>query len=139
MHTEELTEDDVTAVTALWTEAGLTRPWNDPEADFQRAVDGSTSAVLGLRDVDDVVGTVMVGFDGHRGWVYYLAVQARYRREGLGRLLMTAAEEWLGAKGATKVQLMIRRENATALGFYERLAYEEESVIVVSRWLDRSA
>ena len=138
MFVEELSEADRVAAIALWAEAALTRPWNDAEADFQRAVQGSTSVVLGLRDDGEIIGTVMVGFDGHRGWVYYLAVKAPRHREGLGRLLMTAAEDWLRAMGATKIQLMVRRENATAVSFYERISYKEEPVVVLSRWLNTS-
>lgn len=126
---------DRVAVTSLWEEVGLTRPWNDPEADFERAVQGSTSVVLGLRVDSEIIGTVMVGFDGHRGWVYYLAVTAPRQREGLGRLLMTAAEDWLRTKGAAKIQLMVRRENDAAVSFYERVSYKEEPVVVLSRWL----
>ncbi|HUY17307.1 MAG TPA: GNAT family acetyltransferase [Acidimicrobiales bacterium] len=133
---EELTEADVSAATALWDEAELTRPWNDAATDFRRALKGPTSAVLGLRDDGEIVGTVMVGFDGHRGWVYYLAVTPQRRGHGLGRVLMNAAEDWLGAKGAVKVQLMIRSENQSALGFYQQLKYQAAPVEVLSRWLD---
>jgi len=135
MTIEELSEVEENVTTALWEEAGLTRAWNDPATDFHRAREGSTSAVLGLRDDGEIVGTVMVGFDGHRGWIYYLAVSSRRRRQGLGRALMTAAEEWLRAKGAAKVQLMVRKENEGALDFYQRIAYEESPVVVLSRWL----
>jgi ribosomal protein S18 acetylase RimI-like enzyme len=133
---EELGEADENAATTLWEENGLTRPWNDPSTDFHRAREGSTSAVLGLRDDDELAGTVMVGFDGHRGWIYYLAVTPLRQRQGLGIILMTAAEEWLRVKGAAKVQLMVRSENADALGFYQQINYEEEPVVVLSRWLD---
>lgn len=136
MTIEELIEADVSAATALWEEAELTRPWNDAATDFRRALEGPTSAVLGLRDEGEIVGTVMVGFDGHRGWVYYLAVTPRQRRHGLGRVLMNAAEDWLGAKGATKVQLMVRSDNKSALGFYQQLKYQAASVEVLSRWLN---
>jgi ribosomal protein S18 acetylase RimI-like enzyme len=92
--------------------------------------------VLGLRDDDELVGTVMVGFDGHRGWIYYLAVTPRRRGQGFGKVLMNAAESWLGAKGARKVQLMVRSDNEEALGFYQRIKYERAPVVVLSRWLD---
>jgi hypothetical protein len=133
---EELSEADENAATMLWEETGLTRPWNDPATDFHRAREGSTSAVLGLRDDGEIVGTVMVGFDGHHGWIYYLAVTPRRQRQGLGTVLMIAAEGWLRAKGAAKVQLMVRSENTDALGFYQQIDYEEARVVVLSRWLD---
>jgi ribosomal protein S18 acetylase RimI-like enzyme len=138
MNIEEMSGADELAVTSLWEEGGLTRQWNDPQVDFQRAVQGSASVVLGLRDDGEIIGTVMVGFDGHRGWVYYLAVKAPRQREGLGRLLMTAAEAWLQAMGATKIQLMVRSENAAAVSFYERISYKEEPVVVLSHWLNTS-
>lgn len=136
MTVEELVEDDVAATVTLWVEAGLTRPWNDPVEDFQRAIRGAQSAVLGIKHEDEVIGTAMVGNDGHRGWVYYLAVARAHRREGVGRLLMTSAEEWLALSGVAKVQLMVRSDNNDVLGFYDSLGYELNDVRVLSRWLD---
>jgi ribosomal protein S18 acetylase RimI-like enzyme len=135
MEVLELSERDEASVIALWEEVGLTRPWNDPSEDFLRAVDGATSAVLGLKEDGQLSGTVMVGNDGHRGWVYYLAVNERLRQQGRGRILMTAAEEWLRERGAVKVQLMVRTENAPMLGFYQATGYERSDVQVLSRWL----
>jgi ribosomal protein S18 acetylase RimI-like enzyme len=135
MTIEELGDDDALAVTALWAEVGLTRPWNDPESDYRRSLNGPTSTVLGLREGSVLVGTVMVGHDGHRGWVYYLAVKTDRQRRGHGRQLMTAAEEWLRRQGAVKIQLMVRRDNIAALRFYERIGFEEGDVAVLARWL----
>jgi ribosomal protein S18 acetylase RimI-like enzyme len=131
----ELSVRDETWVVLLWAEAGLTRPWNDHSADFQRAVAGTTSVVLGLKEDDELIGTVMVGSDGHRGWVYYLAVSEVRRRQGNGRMLMAAAEEWLRENGVVKVQLMVRDENEPVLSFYEAAGYERNDVQVLSRWL----
>lgn len=133
----ELSEYDEASVVTLWTEAGLVRPWNDAVADFHRAVDGALSVVLGLKDGDALLGTVMVGYDGHRGWIYYLAVSPTRRREGLGRTLVDTAERWLDAVGANKAQLMVRGRNEEALDFYESLGYERNDVQVLSRWLAR--
>lgn len=88
-------EGEDEAVIALWTACGLTRPWNDPVADLTLAKGGATSAVLVAADDAGIGGTIMVGFDGHRGWVYYLAIDPGRRRCGLGRSLMAAAEDWL--------------------------------------------
>jgi len=77
----------------------------------------------------------MVGFDGHRGWVYYLAVSPDHRRKGLGRALMAAAEAWLRARGAPKIQLMVREENE-AIAFYEALGLERQKVVTLGRFLD---
>ncbi len=77
MNVEELGEADENEVTTLWAETGLTRPWSYSARDFRQAVEGPTSAVLGLREESELVGTVMVGFDGHRGWIYFLAVKTQ--------------------------------------------------------------
>jgi ribosomal protein S18 acetylase RimI-like enzyme len=135
MNVFELTARDEASVVALWTQAGLIRPWNDASADFHRAIVGETSAVLGLMEDGQLTGTVMVGNDGHRGWVYYLAVGEDCRRQCNGRMLMAAAEEWLREKGVVKVQLMVRNENAPVLEFYEVAGYERNDVQVLSRWL----
>ena len=135
MDIRELTREDASSVVALWTEAGLTRPWNDATADFHRALDGATSAVLGLTRDDQLMGAVMVGHDGHRGWVYYLAVAKAHQRSGVVAELMGAAEDWLRRMDALKLQLMVRSENESVLDFYERIGYETSDVRVVSRWL----
>jgi ribosomal protein S18 acetylase RimI-like enzyme len=132
----ELTSAERSQAVALWDACGLTRPWNPPEADFDRAVAGPTSAVLGMVGGDRVASTVMVGHDGHRGWVYYLAVDPSVRGQDLGRRMMRAAEEWLTIHGAVKVQLMVRATNSQVLAFYERVGYSPEEVTVMSRWLD---
>jgi ribosomal protein S18 acetylase RimI-like enzyme len=136
MDIEELGAESRDAVVALWHEARLTRPWNAPEDDFDRAMRGDSSAVLGARDDDVLVATAMVGHDGHRGWVYYLAVATSHRRHGVGRSMMKAAEEWVGRKGIPKIQLMVRNENMDASDFYQRLGYERSDVMVYARRLD---
>ena len=127
---------DIPALVALWEACGLTRPWNDPGRDARLALAGPTSAILGLRDGDRLIASVMTGFDGHRGWVYYLAVAPNRRREGLGRALMDAAEAWLRERGAPKLQLMVRTSNEEALGFYEALGLERQEVVTLGRFLD---
>ncbi|HTU09810.1 MAG TPA: GNAT family acetyltransferase [Allosphingosinicella sp.] len=131
----EATLADAAATIALWEACGLTRPWNDPAGDFRLAVEGATSAVLLLRDGDALAASVMTGFDGHRGWVYYLAVAPDRRRAGLGRRMMDAAEAWLRSRGAPKLQLMVRGTNADALGFYEALGLERQDVVTLGRFL----
>ncbi|QNE45793.1 GNAT family acetyltransferase [Glaciihabitans sp. INWT7] len=138
MEIRDVTSADIPAAVILWSRVGLTRPWNPPETDLQRALDGPTSTVLGAFDGErGLVGTAMVGHDGHRGWIYYLAVDSGHRSTGLGRQLMAAAETWLRAEGAVKVQLMIRSGNDAVLGFYDHLGYEDSDVQVRSKWLDR--
>jgi ribosomal protein S18 acetylase RimI-like enzyme len=121
---------------ALWREVGLTRPWNDPEADLRRAVAGPASAVLaGVQD-DALVATAMVGHDGHRGWVYYVAVAPDERGNSYGREIMRAAEDWLIDRGIPKLNLMIREDNESATAFYAALGYARDQVIVLSKRLD---
>lgn len=132
--TGEVLGHESEAVVELWRVCGLTRPWNDPHADLAQARRGATSTVLVARDDDVVVGSVMAGVDGHRGWVYYLAVAPGRRGEGIGARLLEAAEDWLRAAGARKVQLMVREGNPV-FGFYERAGYEVQHVTVLGRWL----
>jgi ribosomal protein S18 acetylase RimI-like enzyme len=127
---------DADQVVTLWERCGLTRPWNDPRADFSRALAGATSTVLIARDGETVTASVMVGDDGHRGWVYYLAVAPDRRGRGLGRAAMAAAEAWLRMHGAPKVQIMVRDGNEAATAFYRALGYEAQPVAVFGRFLD---
>lgn len=133
---EALGSADAASAIALWEEADLTRPWNDAGADFRRAVGADSSAVLGIREDGRLVATAMVGWDGHRGWVYYLAVAKSHRGRGLGRELMTAAERWLKAAGAPKIQFMVRTENDAVLSFYDHLGYIPQYCVVLGRRLD---
>lgn len=135
MNVRPLEVSDRDAAVALWADSGLTRPWNDPVADFDRAVAGPASAVLGAFDEKTMVATVMVGDDGHRGWVYYLAVDEHLRGAGLGRRLMAEAERWLLDRGTVKLNLMVRHSNSAALGFYDRAGYVDAEVTVLAKWL----
>lgn len=130
--------EDRDDVIGLWEACGLTRPWNDPAADFDRAVAGPASAVLLFRVEGEVATSVMVGYDGHRGWVYYLVVAPDRWREGLGRRMMTAAEDWLRDAGAPKIQVMVRDGNAEAIAFYEAIGLARQPVVTLGRFLDAS-
>jgi ribosomal protein S18 acetylase RimI-like enzyme len=132
----DIADADVAAVIALWQACGLTRPWNDPAADIALARRGPHSTVLIGRDRDAIVATAMVGHDGHRGWVYYVATDPDRRAKGYGRAIMNAAEDWLRATGIAKLQLMVRRDNARAGAFYQSIGYAEAQTIVFAKWLD---
>jgi len=121
---------------SLWHRAGLTRPWNPPEQDFDRAVAGVSSEVLGGFEDGRLVGTAMVGHDGHRGWVYYLAVDPDLQSTGIGRAMMGSAEAWARAAGMPKIQLMVRSSNTGALDFYDSLGFTVEDTAVLSRWIE---
>jgi ribosomal protein S18 acetylase RimI-like enzyme len=116
--------NDEDAVIALWEEAGLTRPWNDPRADIRRKLTVQPELFLVAVEGERVVGSVMAGYDGHRGWLYYLATAASHRGQGIGRRLVAEAERLLEAMGCPKVQLMVRPDNTGARGFYDELGYE---------------
>ena len=135
MNIREATAPDRGEVIALWEACGLTRPWNDPIADFDRATGWAGSTILIAELEDATVATAMVGYDGHRGWVYYLAVDPARQHAGLGRAMMAAAKDWLAAKGAPKVQLMVRADNERALAFYESLGLERQNVVTFGRFI----
>ena len=137
----ELDQHAADDAVALWQACGLTRPWNDPYADFARAVEGPSSAVLGMYDAGDgaFIGTAMVGVDGHRGWVYYVAASPDLRGQGIGRALMKAAENWIIDRGMPKVHVMVRRSNTAVIGFYNALGYEEQDTMVLGRRFDGSS
>lgn len=131
-----LAEAEIPEAVALWEACNLTRPWNDPYADAVLALSGPSSSILAARQGDALVGTAMVGHDGHRGAVYYVGVLPELQKSGIGALLMAAAEKWLKDRGVPKLNVMVRTDNLGARGFYERLGYEPSEVIVISKRLD---
>jgi ribosomal protein S18 acetylase RimI-like enzyme len=124
---------EIDAAVALWEVCGLTRPWNDPREDARRALTGATSTILAGRIAGRLVATAMVGADGRRGWVYYLATAPDLHGQGLGEAVMHAAEAWAAGRGMPKLQLMVRQDNAEAKGFYEAIGYTAEPVSVYAR------
>ena len=135
----EIVDADVETVVALWQRCGLTRPWNDPFADIALARRRDNSTVLVGRDAGAIVATVMVGHDGHRGWVYYVAVDPDRRARGLGRGIMAAAEDWLRQAGIAKLQLLVRGDNAQANAFYQSLGFALSTSVMFEKWLDGRA
>ena len=131
-----IADADVAAVIALWQRCGLTRPWNDPAADIALARKGPNAAMLVGRDGRGIAASVLVGHDGHRGWVYYVAVDPDDRHKGYGRVIMDAAEDWLRVRGIEKLQLMVRPDNSQVQAFYQSLGYFEQERIVYAKWLD---
>lgn len=131
----DLPPGQVDAAITLWERCGLTRPWNDARSDMDRALEGTSSTVLAAFERGVLVGTCMVGHDGHRGWVYYLAVEPEVQGTGVGRRLMDSASGWLSSRGLPKIQLMVRGENEAARGFYRHLGFEEQDVVVLGRRL----
>ena len=129
-------EDDTEAVVALWEACDLTRPWNDPRKDIARKLAVQREWFLVAEDDGQIVGSVMAGYDGHRGWVNYLAVAPDRQRQGLARELMTEVERLLAGAGCPKINLQVRGTNDAALGFYERLGYTRDDVVSLGRRLE---
>lgn len=132
----EMTSAEREAVIALWVRCGLTRPWNDPEADMALAEVTENATILVARDGENLVGAAMTGHDGHRGALYYLGVDPDTRRGGIGRALVQAAEAWCRSRGAPKLNLLVRMENQAVLAFYEALGYLPTNSISLYRTLD---
>jgi ribosomal protein S18 acetylase RimI-like enzyme len=127
---------DVPEIIALWERCGSTRPWNDPAGDIALARRGDNSTVLIGRHDGVLVASVMVGHDGHRGWVYYVTVDPDRRFHGFGRTIMDAAEEWLRARGIAKLQLLVRKDNAKVHAFYQSIGYYNQETVTFAKWLD---
>jgi len=126
---------DEDAVIALWRECGLTRAWNDPRKDITRKLTVQPELFL-VGELDGkVIATLMAGYEGHRGWVNYLAVAPQHRRKGFGRVLMQEAEERLLALGCPKVNIQVRDSNADALGFYRGIGYVQDEAISLGKRL----
>jgi ribosomal protein S18 acetylase RimI-like enzyme len=123
-------------VVALWQRCGLTRPWNDPHRDICRKLAVRPDLFLVADDAGAVVGTVMAGYDGHRGWINYLGVDPVCQRRGIGRALMAEAERRLRAEGCPKINLQIRASNAEAIEFYRRIGFEMDDVVSFGKRLE---
>ena len=127
------------AVVALWVKCGLTRPWNDPRKDISRKLAVNPELFLiGLWE-DRIVATAMAGYDGHRGWVNYLAVDPALRRQGLGQQMMCAVEEKLLRMGCPKLNIQVRSGNVEAIAFYKHIGYNvDEAISMGKRLIDDS-
>jgi ribosomal protein S18 acetylase RimI-like enzyme len=120
-------------VITLWEKCGLTRPWNDPVMDIDFAIANETSTVLVGKVDKQIVASAMVGHDGHRGALYYVAVDPAHRKQKIGAALMQAAEDWLKSHGVWKINIMIREDNLDAIGFYKALGYEMNAVVSLGK------
>ena len=128
-------ESDQEAVVELWRECGLVVAWNDPASDIRRKLRVQREMFLvGLLD-SKLVATVMAGYEGHRGWINYLAVKPEFRKQGLGRRLMDEAEVRLIAAGCPKINLQVRKSNPDAVAFYERIGYSSDDVVSMGKRL----
>ena len=127
---------DQQSLVELWTVCGLLRPWNNPLDDIYLCVATPSSELVVADSAGQLIGSVMLGHDGHRGWVYYLAVHPNWQRNGIGRSLMSYAEGWMDQRRVPKIQAMIRADNLPVRGFYRRLGYQDDDVQVVEKFLN---
>jgi ribosomal protein S18 acetylase RimI-like enzyme len=130
-------EADEPQVVDLWQRCGLVRPWNDPRKDIARKLGVQRELFLVGVAGDRVVATVMAGYEGHRGWINYLAVDPASRRQGVARALMAAVEDRLRALGCAKINLQIRADNRDAIAFYNRLGFAEDAAVSMGKRLER--
>lgn len=119
---------DTAGVVALWQECGLTRLWNDPVKDIRRKQTDKNGAFWVVCRGDEVIASVMIGYDGHRGTINYLAIAPAFQRSGLGAELMRRAEAFLIEIGCPKVSFCVRKDNLSVLAFYDRLGYAADDV-----------
>ena len=127
---------DEEAVVALWHRCGLTRPWNDPRKDIARKMKVRPDQFLVGLVEGVLVATAMVGYDGHRGWIYYLGVDPEHQKGGLGRAIMERAEGLLRAEGCPKINLQVRTSNEGVIAFYKRLGYALDDVVGMGKRLE---
>lgn len=136
MNIREYDEADESAVIALWERCGLFVPWNDPVKDIARKLEVDRDLFLvGLAD-GAIVASVMGGYDGHRGWLYYVAVAPEFRKQGHGRRIIQAMEARLIARGCPKINLQVRAHNREVIAFYESLGYKESDLISLGKRLE---
>ena len=128
---------DEAEVIGLWQRCGLTRPWNDPAKDIRRKL-AEQPELFGVLAGEEgaVLGTVMAGYEGHRGWINYLAVEPSRQGQGLGRQLMDWAEARLRERGCPKINLQVRRGNEAVLAFYAALGYADDNVVSLGKRLE---
>lgn len=128
--------EDEAAVISLWDRCGLLRPWNDPKKDIQRKLAINPDQFLvGVED-ESIIAATMIGYDGHRGWIYYLAVDPDRRRTGLGRQLLDHAEALLRQLGCPKINLQVRTSNLQVIEFYKSIGFVQDEVVSFGKRLE---
>ena len=128
-------QDDFEEVITLWERCDLLRPWNDPEMDIERKLNHDPDLFLVAEVGGEVVGSVMGGYDGHRGSAYYLGVHPDYRGRGIANALVNRLEKKLIARGCPKINLMVRAENDAVVSMYEKLGYEISDTLLLGKRL----
>lgn len=135
MNIRPFTKADTEALVDLWQVCGLTVPWNDPRKDIARKLQVGREFFLVGELTGRLIASVMGGYEGHRGWINYLAVHPDFQEQGYGRIIMTAVEEKLIAAGCPKINLQVRESNVGVIQFYEKIGYKNDKVVSLGKRL----
>ena len=137
MKVREFKIKDQEAVIELWKKCNLVVPWNNPVKDIQRKIKVAPDLFLVGEISGAVVASVMGGYDGHRGWINYLAVSPEHQRKGYGRMIMENAESLIKQKGCPKINPQVRASNKDVIEFYEAIGYGNDDVIGLGKWIEQ--
>lgn len=119
----------------LWIDCGLVVPWNDPAKDIQRKLKLQQELFLVASSKEQIIATIMAGYDGHRGWINYLAVHPQHRRSGIGKRMVDEAEKRLREKGCPKINLQVRSTNSEVIQFYKSIGFTVDNVVSLGKRL----
>ena len=136
MEIRSFQHDDEEAVVRLWTDCGLVVPWNNPNHDIACKLKVQAELFLVACSTDQIIATVMAGYDGHRGWINYLAVHPKHQRTGIGKRMMEEAENRLRAAGCPKINLQVRSANTKVIDFYKSIGFAVDDVVSLGKRLE---
>ena len=136
MEVRPFEQGDEESVAQLWADCGLVVPWNNPHRDIQRKLAVQPEMFLVGCSDGNIIATVMAGYDGHRGWINYLAVHPEHQRAGVGRRMMEEAEILLQEAGCPKVNLQVRSKNTAVVEFYKRIGFKTDDVVSLGKRLE---
>ena len=128
-------QSDEQQLVQLWEKCGLTVPWNNPKLDIDRKLKENSEEIVVGELNGNIVASTIVGYDGHRGWVYYLGVDPDHQRNGFGEQIMKFAEDHLLEIGYPKINIMVRETNLDVIKFYEAIGYEKQNVVTLGKRL----
>jgi ribosomal protein S18 acetylase RimI-like enzyme len=137
MQIQKFQVEDEPAVIELWRQCDLIRPWNDPHKDIARKMSVRPDLFLVGTLNDQIMASLMAGYDGHRGWLNYLAVAPDYRRRGFAKLIVAEAERLLKLAGCPKINLQVRASNQQVIEFYQRIGYSVDNVVSMGKRLEQ--
>ena len=135
MHIRAYQANDEAAVVELWRICELTRPWNDPHKDIARKLQVQPELFLVGQWQGQLIASAMFGYEGHRGWLNYLAVLPEHQRKGHAKALVARGEALLLALGCPKINLQVRSSNDQVLAFYQSLGYSDDQVVSLGKRL----